>query len=423
MLAIGLLISTLTARGRARLYISQQLEHRTNALYQLTRQLSEIAGAEFLTQTAGKRLQELFGGEVVIYLREPDGQLSIRYGEGTSVAKHETNPAVARWVVEHDRPAGTGTDTLPSATAMFIPLTGSQRTVGVVGVRPSDPQRLLDPDQRQLLETCASMIALSIERDQSVLEAHQAQLQVETEQLRNSLLSSVSHDLRTPLATIAGASSSLLDVDKKLGTQERHELLQSIVEESHRLARLVDNLLDMTRLEAGTITLNKQWHVLEEIVGSALTRLRRELVGHGVRVAIPDDFPLLFLDGVLMEQVFVNLFENASRYTPSGSRIDVTARKTGIQVEISIADNGPGLPAGSEGRVFDKFFRGTPLHPDARRGVGLGLAICRGLVRAHGGELSARTRPEGGAEFLITLPAPESAPRVALDEALPATGK
>jgi two-component system sensor histidine kinase KdpD len=416
MLAIGLLISTLTARGRERLYISQQLEHRTNALYQLTRQLSEIAGVDFLAQTAGKRLQELFGGEVVIYLREPDGQLSLRFGEGTAVAKHETNSVVARWVAEHDRAAGNGTDTLPSATAMFLPLTGSQRTVGAVGVRPSDPQRLLHPDQRQLLETCASMIALSIERDQSVLEAHQAQLQVETEQLRNSLLSSVSHDLRTPLATIAGASSSLLDAQKEMSVEERRELLQSIVEESQRLARLVDNLLDMTRLEAGTVTLNKQWHVLEEIIGSALVRLRRELARHEVHVAIPDDFPLLWLDGVLMEQVFVNLFENASRYTPPGSRIDVTARKAAGFVEVTVSDNGPGLPAGNESQVFEKFFRGSPLHPDARRGVGLGLAICRGLVRAHGGELSARNRPEGGAEFIITLPCLESAPRVALDE-------
>src|SRR5262249_2252636 len=201
------------------------------------------------------------------------------------------------------------------ATAWFVRLIGSQRTVGALGVKPGDFQRFLDPEQRRLLETCASLIALSLERDQSVLDAYQAQLQVQAEQLRNSLLSSVSHDLRTPLAAIAGASSTLLEAAPDQDAKLRHELLQTVVDESRRLTRLVDNLLDMTRLEAGTVPLHKQWHVLEEIVGSARSRLRRELENHPVKVAIPADFPLVLLDGLLMEQVFVNLLENAARYT------------------------------------------------------------------------------------------------------------
>lgn len=416
MLLVGLVISTLTARVRERLRVSQQLERRSSALYRLTRQLGEISGVDFLVAAAGRQLAELFGGQVVIYLRESDGSLAPRYGETTEIARREGNATVAQWVAHHNRPAGAGTDTLPSATALFVPLVGSQRTVGVLGVRPDDATRLADPEQRQLLETCASLIALSIERDQSLLEAHQAQLQVQVEQLRNSLLSSVSHDLRTPLAAIAGAASGLTEVGPDLSEGARRELLQTIVEESRRLTRLVDNLLDMTRLESGTVTLNRQWHVLEELVGSARTHLRRELAGYDVHVTIPPDLPLIEVDGPLLEQVYVNLLENAARYTPPGTRIDVSARVEGNNVVVRVADNGPGLPPGSEERVFEKFYRAAARTPDARRGVGLGLTICRGIVEAHGGRIWAANRPGGGAEFTVSLPLDPASPRVPLDE-------
>ena len=422
MLLIGLLISTLTAQVRERLRLSQQLERRTAALYRLTRQLSEIAGADFLIQAAGQRLGEIFGCEVLLYVREGDGPLTLRFGDGTAVAKNPMNAVVAQWVADHDRLAGHGTDTLPSATAYFVPLIGSQRTLGALGIGPPESLRNLDSDQRHLLESCASLIALSIERDQSLLQAQQAQVQVQTEQLRNALLSSVSHDLRTPLATIAGASSSLLEATDQLSADTQRELLQSIVDESHRLSRQVDNLLDITRLESGAASLNKQWQVLEEIVGSALTSLRRELAGHEVKVDIPADMPLLLLDGAVMQQVFVNLLENAARYTPKGSRIDITAQSLPRKVDVRVADNGPGLPAGSETRIFDKFVRGSEISADGRRGVGLGLTICRSIVEAHGGKIIAHNRPTGGAEFIITLPSEQAPPRVLLDEVPAASG-
>ncbi len=449
MLGIGLLISALTARLIAQLQSSQEQERRTAALYRLTKQLSEVAGPEFLVNNAGQQLREIFDGEVVIYLREsppltpdpspPKGRgetfapagvdrsesLDLRFGGSTSIAQQSINGVVAHWVADHDQMAGLGTATLPNATALFVPLTGSQRTIGALGVRPKDPQQMLDPDQRRLLETCASLIALSLERDQSVLESHQAQLQVQTEQLRNSLLSSVSHDLRTPLAAIAGAGSSLLQ--SSLSDDSKRELVHSIVDETHRMTRLVDNLLDMTRLQAGNIALNKQWHVLEEIVGSARARLRRELADHDVVVSLPHDFPLVQVDGLLLEQVFVNLLENADRYTPKGSVIEITARtltapgavgSTITGVCIQVADSGPGLPPGTESRIFEKFFRGVSERtPDQRRGVGLGLAICRSILEAHGGKIEARNRSGRGAEFLLTLPCREPAPQVALDEA------
>jgi two-component system sensor histidine kinase KdpD len=408
MLGIGILISELTSRLQAQLRASQQQEHRTDQLFRMTRQLTELAGSEFLVRTAGRQLAEIFDGEVVIFLREPNGSHLLRYGENTSVAEQPVNAVVAQWVATNNKMAGAGTDTLPNATALFAPMIGSQRTVGALGVRPRDESWLRDPDRQRLLETCASLIALSIERDESVLGAHQAQLQVEAEQLRNSLLNSVSHDLRTPLATIAGAASSL--AERAAG--DDRELLQSVVDESRRLARLVDNLLRMAGLDAGAVKLNRQWHVLEEIAGVALGAMKRELAQHQVRVRIPADFPLISIDGFLMEQVFVNLLENAVRYTPAGSQIDITASVDESSAVIQVADNGPGLPADSEARIFDRFFRGSAEPADGRRGVGLGLAICQTILRTHGGEIMAANRPEGGAEFRIVLPCDQTPPVV-----------
>jgi two-component system sensor histidine kinase KdpD len=408
MLGIGLVISQLTSRLKSQLRASQQQERRTGELFRMTRQLSELSGSDFLARTAGRQLQEIFDGEVVLYLREGDGTLSLRFGEKTSIASQPINGVVAQWVANNGKIAGADTDTLPNATALFVPLAGSQQVVGALGVAPREKERFLDPEQVRLLETCSSLIALSIERDQSVLQAHEAQIQVQAEQLRNSLLNSVSHDLRTPLATIALCASSLAERCR----EEDRELLQSIVDESRRLTRLVENLLDMARLDSGSIAINRQWQVLEEIVGLALEAVRRELAEHQVRVTIPDDFPLIHVDGFLLEQVLVNLLENASRYTPEGSEIEIAAQRGDRSVEISVCDNGPGLPAGSESKVFDKFFRGSLVAPDGRRGVGLGLAICRAIVEAHGGKILARNRPQGGAEFTVVLPQTESPPEI-----------
>jgi two-component system sensor histidine kinase KdpD len=349
----------------------------------------------------------------VLYLREPSDEISLRFGERSAIVQQPINEVVAQWVASNGKTAGALTDTLPNATALFVPLAGSQQIVGALGVAPEDKNRFLDPEQVRLLETCGSLIALSIERDQSMLQAHEAQLQVQAEQLRNSLLNSVSHDLRTPLATIAGTASGLLD----RGSESDRDSLQTIVEESRRLARLVENLLDMARLDAGSVVLNRQWHVLEEVVGLALNSVKRELKEHDVRVLIPQDFPLLNIDAFLMEQVLVNLLENASRYTPAGSEIEISTVAHNKRAEIRILDNGPGLPPGSEAKVFDKFFRGATIAPDGRRGVGLGLAICQAIIEAHGGKITAANRGEGGAEFVISLPCTETPPKIETEAA------
>ena len=271
MLAIGLLISELTSRLKAQIVSTRLRERRTSALYELGKQLSSLYGGIFLVSAAGGKIAEMTGGEVAVYLRHKAGPLQLVFGEHTSIAQHPVSAPAAEWVAEHDQVAGPGTNTLPNATAIFLPLAGSQQTLGALAVRTADVTRLLEPDQRRLLEACASQLALALERDQMAIDAAEARIQAESEQVRSALLSSVSHDLRTPLASIAGASSSLLEA-RNLDEPTRRQLLETVAEEATRLCRLLENILQMSRLDAGNVQPNKQWHVLEEIVGSALQR-------------------------------------------------------------------------------------------------------------------------------------------------------
>ncbi len=421
MLGIGLLISGLSTRQRAQLLASQQQERRTGQLFRMTRQLSELSGTEFLVRTAGRQLEDIFGGEAVLFVREQDGTLALRYGEQSSIAAEPINRDVAVWVAGNNKTAGAGADTLPNATATFVPLVGSQRTVGAVGVRPRETARLLDPEQQRLLETCASLIALSLERDESVLEAHQSQLQIETEQMRTSLLSSVSHDLRTPLAGIAGAASSLATSFDALDPATRRGLLDTITDESERLSRIVENLLQMTRLSSGRLSVDRQWQPVDEVIGSALHRLERHLEGRDVSVRLADDLPLGSFDDVLVELVLVNLLDNALKYSPAGSPIEIKAEEAPGAVAIEVNDRGRGFLPGDEQQVFEIFYRGAAARPD-RRGTGLGLAICKAIVRAHGGVISARTRPSGGASIRFTLPYEGEPPNVDVADDAAGTG-
>lgn len=422
MMAIGLVISTLTSRLRAQLVSTRLRERRTSALYELGKQLSSLYGNVFLAQAAGEKMSELLNGEVSIYLERSSldsksTNLEIVYGQENTIARHTVSLPAAQWVAEHSQIAGAGTNTLPNATALFLPLTGSQRTLGAIAIRVPQPETLLAPDQRRFLEACANQLALALERDQLAIEAADARIEAEAEQVRSSLLSSVSHDLKTPLASIAGASSSLLEAPG-LDETTRRQLLETVADEAARLNRLLENILQMSKLDAGGTTPNMQWHVLEEIIGSALHRTRRELAEHEVTVDLPTDLPLLWLDGLLMEQVFVNLLENAARYTPSGTKVRLSAEIDGRFVRISVADNGPGFPKGAEHRIFEKFFRATP-SSDGGRGSGLGLAICRAIATNHGGSINAINRPHGGAEFVIRLPIRGDSPQVRLDSETP----
>ena len=415
MLVVAVVISTLTARVRQHAEDARQRERRTEALYRLTRQLAAMSGRYQLVVTAQRELSELFGGEVGLFLPDQNGMLQLAPGIGLEdgVADSEADIAVARWVFDHGKLAGAGTDTLPSAKALYLPLVGPEGPVGVLGIRlPQGTERLLTPDQRQLLEACAGQIGMALQRTALAEQAQRVLVQVEAERIRSSLLSSVSHDLRTPLAVIAGSSSSLLESGDAQGPETRRELLQTICDETTRMSRLVENVLRMTQLQSGAIVPKKQWQPLEEVVGSALGRLGKALADHPVTVRIPPNIPLLYFDGVLVEQVFLNLLDNAAKYTPPGTPVDVFASIEGDRAVIEVADRGPGLAPGEEKHIFDKFVRGAAGATGGRRGAGLGLAICRAIVEIHGGRIWAENRPGGGARFMFTIPVEGQPPAV-----------
>jgi two-component system sensor histidine kinase KdpD len=399
MLAVSLVISGLTVRTRAQAAAARHRERQTAALYAMTRELASTRGIEPLLQVAVRHVGEVFHAQVALLLPVAGGALQ---GGAPSQFEVDANDlGVARWVFEHRQPAGMGTATLPGASALYLPLLGSAGPVGVLGLRPSDRYAMDEPERLHQLETFAAQTALAVERARLSHDAQEAELRIESERLRNSLLSSVSHDLRTPLATITGAVSTILDAPTPLPAGTQHELLDSVREEADRLNRLVQNLLEMTRLESGALQVRAELHPPEEIIGAALGRVAGRLGDRRVTTKVPGDLPLVPMDDVLIEQVLVNLLDNALKYTPAGSPIEVIATATDENVTIEIADHGPGLPPGDEERVFEKFYRGKPV---GARGAGLGLAICRGIVRAHGGRIWAQNLPGGGVAFLFTLP-------------------
>ena len=401
MLVVGLIISTLTVRIRAQAESARQRERRMASLYAMSRELASTRGVEDILGAAVRHIVEVFRGQVVVLLPDPTGRLTRKTGYPTSFEIDSSEFGVSQWVYEHGQMAGLGTTTLPGAKALYLPLVASRGTLGVLGLRPEEPRSLEAPEQLHQLETFANQTALALERAHLANEAQQAQVRAETERLRNSLLSSVSHDLRTPLAGITGAASSLLESDEQFDPATRKELLETIYEESDRLNRLVHNLLDMTRLESGGLRVRKEWHPLEEVVGAALSRLVKSLHGRSVTTRLPEGLSLVPIDDVLIEQVLINLLDNAVKHTPGGSPIEITAWAREDAVTVEIADHGPGLAPGDEERVFDKFYRSNA---PTSRGVGLGLAICRGIVEAHGGRISAQNRPDGGVAFRFTIP-------------------
>ncbi len=408
MLVVALVISGLAVRIRAQAESARERARRMASLYAMSRELASTRGVRGLLEVAVRHISEVFGARVVVLLPQSDGRLAPDEGAVAQFPLDASELAVSQWVHEHGQVAGQGTDTLPGASGLYLPLTGSRGSVGVLGLRPQDPRPLQAPEQLHQLETFASQTALAIERARLAEEAEQAQVRAETERLRNSLLSSVSHDLRTPLASITGAASTLLDNEAHLDAGTRRDLLESLHEEADRLNRLVQNLLEMTRLESGALQLHTEWHPVEEVVGAALGRFGKALAGRALTTRVPSDLPLVPMDDVLIEQVLINLLDNALKYTPPGSPIEVTAADTGGAVLIEVADRGPGLRPGEERRIFEKFHRSeaTP----TVRGAGLGLAICEGIVTAHGGRIWAENRPGGGITVRFTLPVKEAPP-------------
>ncbi|MCP5420885.1 MAG: sensor histidine kinase KdpD [Gammaproteobacteria bacterium] len=402
MLTVGLVISQLTVQARKQAELARLREHRTATLQALSRQLASSRGTDNLLQIAVSHIGEVFGSQVVALLPDAHGRLLVRAGYRAEFTMDAKEQSVAQWVYDLGQMAGMGTQTLPFVEAIYIPLLGNKGPVGALRAKPIDPQQLLIPEQLRLLEAFANQTALALEVDRLQEEARQTQIQIETERMRSSLLSSVSHDLRTPLAAIIGSASSLVEMGNDLPAEARHELAQNIHEEAERLSRLVNNLLQATRLEANALELQREPHDLEEIVGAALQRLRKLLRSRVVETHLEDDLPLVTVDGALLGQVMINLLENAAQYTPPTSPIVVSASVKGDNVLVEVADQGPGLPPESLDRVFDKFYRGPGREPPG--GAGMGLAICRGIIEVHGGRIWAENRATGGAVFRFTLP-------------------
>jgi len=408
MLAVALIISNLAASVRLQARIAGHRERRTAALYAMSRELAANRGHESMSRIAVNHVSEVFESQVVVLLPEADGRLHHPRSQGISGSLHSADLGVAQWVQDHGEPAGLGTNTLPGTEALYLPLRGSQSVLGVLGVLPANPRRVLLPEQFHLLETFAGQIALALERAKLAEHAERANVQAETEGLRSALLASISHDLRTPLAVIAGASSSLAESGERLSTEERQALARSIYEQSKEMSELVTNVLEMTRLEAGKIALERSWHPPGEIAGSVLRRLHERLAAHVIQVELPSELPLVKVDATLIEQVFANLLENAAKYTPPGTVIRLRAELKGRELLVSVEDAGPGLPEGDPEQLFAKFHRGSI--EGAIAGVGLGLAICRAIVDLHGGRIWAEQRPEGGAAFRFTLPLEDAPP-------------
>jgi two-component system sensor histidine kinase KdpD len=417
MFVVGVVISGLTVRIREQAEASRLKEQRTAALYWLTRELAKTSKTPEIVAAAQQSIERVFEGRCVILLPGPSGDPEPVPEVAYAYPLDETELGAARYSFHHREPTGVGTATLPGAKALYLPLASGSETLGVVGLKPVETWKVESPEQRVLLATFCRQTAVALERARLAEEAHDAERRVEREELRNSLLSSVSHDLRTPLAAITGAATALLGGEEG-GRAVRRELLETIAEEAGRLNRLVGNLLDMTRLEAGGLEPKKEWTPLEEVIGAALARSEPLLRGRTVRVDVPESLPLVPIDGVLVEQLLLNLIENAVKYTPKDGPLEIAAFETEGGVAVEVRDRGPGIPDEMKETIFEKFVRGRV--PGQPGGTGLGLAIARGIALAHGGGISVTTRDGGGAAFRLTLPGGGTPPSVEREEEVPA---
>lgn len=415
MLAVAIVIGTLTARLREQALAARGREHRTTALYHLSRELSARRTIPALLESALSRIRDVFGAEAVILRPSPEGRLSVVAGDHAMLASADHEVGVAQWAFDHAQPAGLGTNTLPAAHAMHLPLIVSGEALGVLSVCPKEATDITSPDRLKLLQTFANQTAVALERAQLASEAERARVDAETERTRNALLSSVSHDLRTPLAVITGAATGLRDSGHRMDEATRRELADTIADEGQRLNRLVGELLDMTRLESGAVALRREWYPIEEVVGGALVRLERSHPGRSVELVAPRGLPLVALDEVLFGQALTNLLENAVRLSPIDPSVEVRIASQPKQLVIEVADRGPGFAPGEETRIFEKFYRGVGSR--GQRGTGLGLTIARGIVEAHGGQLTAMAREGGGAILRIVLPVLGEPPAVERTEA------
>jgi len=425
MLTVGLLIANLTTRLRDLVESSRTRERRTSLSYDMVRGLAAASNREQVATVAVKHVHDTFNcdASLLVLAKNRIDTLEPLATAGSPDWLDDREKGVARWSLDHGKPAGSGTRALPASAGRYTPLATSRGKLGVLAIRTSDPAAIASASQLLLLDTFANQIALALERVGLIEDQQAAKLEAESERLRGSLLRSVSHDLRTPLATISGAAGTLLTSSIEPST--RTELTESIVREADRLNELIANLMFATRLEAG-VTLRREWTSIEEIIGAGLSRHRESLATRPCKIHLPTDFPLLRVDNAMLPQVVHNLIDNALRYTAPGTPIEIAAWTTDSQAVVRIADEGAGLPDQEHTRIFERFYRGPAKHPNrssadaardddshSRSGMGLGLTICEGIIKAHGGRIWAEPNQPRGTAFLFTLPIERPQPAIA----------
>jgi len=398
MLIVALIIGQMTAGLRYQARVASHREERARVLYEFARDMSSLLLTGDVVEAATKIITNTFRAKVAILVPDDHDRIHVTPGVSGETA---IDAGAAQWAYDKALPAGAGTDTLAGNEYLYVPLHAPMRTRGVLVIKPDNPRLLLVPEQRRHLDTFAALTAIALERVHYVEVAQQALISMESERLRNSLLSALSHDLRTPLAALVGLAESLALTRPPL-SPEQLESANAIAEEARRMGALVSNLLEMARIESGEVKLRSHWHPFEEVVGSALQAAHPALANHHIALRLPRDLPLVEFDATLIERVLYNLIENACKYTPAGSTVTVAADVAGGNLVVSVSDNGAGIPSNQEESIFEKFTRGT--RESTTPGVGLGLAISRAIVEAQGGRISARNGPAGGAVFTFTLP-------------------
>jgi two-component system sensor histidine kinase KdpD len=400
MLAVGLITGQLTASLRYQARVAASRESRSRLLYEFSRELSGALQVEQVVTGTTTMLEPTFRAQVALLLPGPGDRLV----SATPASFPDLDMAIAQWCFDKNSQAGYATDTLPTNPFRYLPLKAPMRVRGVLAIRPDRASMLLVPEQMHQLETYAVLIAIALERIHYVEVAQGAIVNIESENLRNSLLAAISHDLRTPLTAMVGLADSMA-TEQAANPKRGAEIAAILAEDARRMATLVENLLDMARLQSGGVRLKREWVPIEETIGGAIQSLRTRLDERAVRVVLPPDLPLVEIDAVLIERVIANLLDNAIKYAPGDSAIEISARVDSTDtpmLNIAVMDRGPGLPKGQESEIFEKFARGA--NESATPGVGLGLAICRAIINAHGGQISATNRADGGASVTFSLP-------------------
>jgi two-component system, OmpR family, sensor histidine kinase KdpD len=395
-------MANLTANIRRQIKVASERERRTALLYAMSRELSATRGVTNMAGVAVKHIGEVFDCRAVVLLPDDAGRLHHPGDMPMAGSLRGADLAVAQSVFERSERGGLGSDNVPADPAMYVPLTHDQQRFGVLVVLPQDRRRLLQPEQHRFLVAFGEQLARAVERAGLSAAAEAGRIAAETESLRNTLLASISHDLRTPLAAIAGAGSTLAERGRDLDDEMRASLARSIEAKAVEMSEIVSNVLDLMRFESGQIALRRDGHTLDDLISAALARMEERLRDHPVRIEVPNEIPVLYVDGTLIVQLLANIFDNAAKYTPAGSVVHVEARLDEAGVAVVIDDEGPGFPDKDRERLFDKFQRGRDEGSIA--GAGLGLAICRAIVRGHGGQIRATDRPGGGARVEFLLP-------------------